>query len=821
MNGFFKKRSATLRIVGIYALVSLFWIYTSDRLLGWIVPDPQMMVNVAIYKGSFFIILTSSLLYFLMGRYNRNLADSEHALKTNEIYLRTILDTEPDCVKLLDADCNLLMMNRAGLEMIEAESLEQVKGHCMCPLLIESYRDTFSALIKQVFMGIPGTLAYEFIGLKGRRSWFETHAVPFRNEGGEIVALLGITRDITEQKKAGAILNARVRLNEIAATATLDEILKAALDEAETLTGSTIGFFHFLEDDQVTLKLQAWSTRTLSGMCTAEAEGQHYSVDSAGVWVDSIRKRKPVTHNDYASLLHKKGLPPGHVPVIRELVVPVVRKNRIDAIIGVGNKPENYTDQDVDLLSQLASIACDIALRKKAEAALKESEERWKFAIEGSGDGVWDWDILTGEAKYSRRWKEMLGYEEDDILPSNQEWLDRIHPEDQAMVAEAMRAYLSGDTKIYVVEYRLKCKDESYRWILGRGMVVSRREDGSPLRMIGTHTDITERKRVEGALEESNRKLAALSVTDGLTGIANRRHFDEVLALEHARHARSGAELSLILLDIDHFKPFNDNYGHVCGDECLRQICRVIAESTVRPADLAARYGGEEFACILPETDQLGALLIAEKIRQGILRLAIPHDWSDVAECVSASLGVVTTHCSANTKASDIVSQADELLYRAKSRGRNRLEHNEAPPRLPQSDSRHIQLLWKDDYLSGNRLIDDQHQSLFRVANELLEAVLVAAPKEEISSTVTHLLDDVSQHFRDEERILESVGYPGLDKHVAEHAELQEKSLELAERFNTDTLEVGEIFQFLVYEVVMQHMLGADQEFFPFTRNLR
>jgi diguanylate cyclase (GGDEF)-like protein len=186
--------------------------------------------------------------------------------------------------------------------------------------------------------------------------------------------------------------------------------------------------------------------------------------------------------------------------------------------------------------------------------------------------------------------------------------------------------------------------------------------------------DISARKRYEELILQKNNELERLSITDGLTNIANRRHFDEVLTNEYARHARSGAKLSLIIMDIDYFKAFNDYYGHVEGDECLRQIGRVMAVNAAREADLAARYGGEEFVYILPETDSEGAKIIAEKLLHGIRNLAIPHAKSKVSKVVTASLGVVSVTCYNGGSAVDIMTEADKLLYLAKSNGRNRVE---------------------------------------------------------------------------------------------------------------------------------------------------
>ncbi len=156
----------------------------------------------------------------------------------------------------------------------------------------------------------------------------------------------------------------------------------------------------------------------------------------------------------------------------------------------------------------LCSISTDITERKQIESALRESEFLWKFAIEGTGDGVWDWDIPTEEVTYSRRWIEMLGYTENDIQPTNKEWISHIHPDDQAHVAKLVQIYMTGNTDIYSVEFRLRCKDGSYKWILGRGMVVTRSEDGKPLRMIGTHTDISALKQVQEILQEKERMLS-------------------------------------------------------------------------------------------------------------------------------------------------------------------------------------------------------------------------------------------------------------------------------------------------------------------------
>ncbi|WP_137175127.1 sensor domain-containing diguanylate cyclase [Massilia sp. HP4] len=176
-------------------------------------------------------------------------------------------------------------------------------------------------------------------------------------------------------------------------------------------------------------------------------------------------------------------------------------------------------------------------------------------------------------------------------------------------------------------------------------------------------------------LQEHNRALTVLADNDSLTGIANRRRFEEALGQEYARAARSGAPLSLLMFDVDYFKRYNDTYGHVAGDACLRQVAQTLQDSLVRPADMAARYGGEEFVALLPDTDPAGARMVAERIRQAVMALAIPHAGNG-AGVVTISVGVYTGSASAGMAADSataLVERADALLYQAKQSGRNQV----------------------------------------------------------------------------------------------------------------------------------------------------
>jgi two-component sensor histidine kinase len=207
----------------------------------------------------------------------------------------------------------------------------------------------------------------------GSNFWAKITATSAQDSSGNATCLM-VFGDVTAHKLSAMTLAARARLLILAQSLSLADMLRATLDEAEILTDSTVGFYHFIDADQNALRLQAWSTHTTQHLCNAEGmAGQHYPVDQAGAWADCIRKGRPVIHNDYAAIPNRKGLPPGHSAITRELVVPVIRGEKIMAILGVGNKPTDYNPLDIQATSSLADLAWDITEAMQAQDALKNS----------------------------------------------------------------------------------------------------------------------------------------------------------------------------------------------------------------------------------------------------------------------------------------------------------------------------------------------------------------------------------------------------------------------------------------------------------------
>ena len=467
----------------------------------------------------------------------------------------------------------------------------------------------------------------------------------------------------------------------------------------------------------------------------------------------------------------------------------------------------------------LVIIARDIGERKKAEDRLRESEARIRAITSASKDA-----ILTMESGglitfWNPAATKVFGYTEEEVLGKDLHQLlapARYHEANKKGM-EIFR-HTGGGNAIGTTQEVEVCHKDGHEIPAELSLSAIQLQDG--WHAIGIIRDITDRKKTEAALEESNRKLEAISITDALTGIANRRRFDEVMNQEYSRHIRSGAQLSLILLDIDHFKEFNDTYGHVQGDECLRRIARIIDDCVPRPADLVARYGGEEFACILPETDIYGAVSLAEKIRINVMNRANIRDGATASEPITVSLGVVTEQCRADGSVVDVISRADERLYRAKSLGRNRVEFVSVKDaeRIEAGTGKEslVKLTWNDAFCCGNPVIDAQHRALFHKANELFDAIFADASKKDVFLIIEQLLAEVSQHFHDEQVIMEADAFPSVGQHILEHNQLLSQGGKMYQQFKRSTISVGELCHFIFYDIVLLHMLGADRIYFQF-----
>jgi PAS domain S-box-containing protein len=290
-----------------------------------------------------------------------------------------LYDFAPIGYVTLDGDGTIGQVNLSGARLLGLERSRLV-GARFGLFVSPEYRPAFNALLEKVFESQAKQVCDLTIGPeKSAPLWVHIEAVASDDGGRECRAVL---TDITERRRIEETLRFRLSLLDSSADHSLQELLQEMLDVIGALTDSPIGFCHFVEPDQNTLSLATWSTRTMKEFCSATGQGTHYPIAEAGVWVDCVRQRWPVIHNDYASLPHRKGLPPGHAPITRELVVPIIRSDLIVAVVGVGNKPTDYHDSDVQIVSHLADVAWTIIERKRAEKALQESEARSRETAE-------------------------------------------------------------------------------------------------------------------------------------------------------------------------------------------------------------------------------------------------------------------------------------------------------------------------------------------------------------------------------------------------------------------------------------------------------
>jgi PAS domain S-box-containing protein len=439
---------------------------------------------------------------------------AERALRDDRRLLQSVIDAAPDAIYAKDLEGHYWLVNEQ-VARDAGRPIEEILGRDDSAVFPPETAAAINAGDAELLRtGETVTVEFKAVDTTGRDRWFFTTKSPLLDPDGRQIGLVGVSRDITERKAQERIADARSRLLALSLTCSLDEMLGAMLTEAEDLTSSHISFCHLVGDDQVSLLLSEWSPRTKAAFCTMGSAGSHSPIDEAGVWADCVRQRKAVVHNDYAALANRQGLPAGHAQVVRELVVPVFRGNRIRAVVGVGNKTTDYGDHDIEAVTHLADLAFDIAERLRAENAMRRSERLYRtllenapFAIGVHRDGR---GLFANEAH-----RAMFGYASPEML-STLGPEDMLAPESVPIAREMLRSRSAGEPPGQEYELTGRRQDgKTFPMLLRDASVML--PDGPATILF--HFDLTEVRRAQDALRQSEEKFRVVSESS-LSGIA-------------------------------------------------------------------------------------------------------------------------------------------------------------------------------------------------------------------------------------------------------------------------------------------------------------
>jgi diguanylate cyclase (GGDEF)-like protein/PAS domain S-box-containing protein len=322
-------------------------------------------------------------------------------------------------------------------------------------------------------------------------------------------------------------------------------------------------------------------------------------------------------------------------------------------------------------------VAVVLNERRLIEQTARKSEQLYRLLAENSRDIIVLTDLDHRREYVSPAVEWILGWRPQELIGETYQQ-SIVHPDDIPAVTAMLEVLKSGGSA-KTLTYRCRKKDGSYLWMEANISLYCDRLNGEPIGYVNVVRNVSERKAAEEKLQDAYLALEALASVDALTGVANRRQFDHVLDHEWRRATRTESPLSLLLLDVDHFKLYNDIYGHLRGDSCLRQIAEAALDVIQRPGDTVARFGGEEFAVILADTDRNAALELAERIRQTVERRCLEHRGNPPGR-ITVSIGCATLIPQRGSHADSLIEVADQALYEAKRGGRNRIAVDATDP---------------------------------------------------------------------------------------------------------------------------------------------
>jgi PAS domain S-box-containing protein len=510
MGGWLFRRTIPF-LIGLPIILS--WIRTVAENHQWIEPG----LGRALLVISFIVLLVTAVGWISrsLGRLDMIRREAESQVREGAEEIKATLYGIGDGVIATDVQGHIIHMNPVAERLtgwLEAEALGRPLGEVFKLLSEESRQSAEDPVLRVLRDGKVVGLANHtlLIARDGTEIPIADSGAPVLDSTGVVARVVLVFRDQTEERRLEHLMQIRMSLVDYATDHSMDELLVRTLDDVGRMVGSPIGFYHFYDEETGNLTLQQWSTRTRNEYCKAEGQGAHYPLEMAGVWVDAVRQRRAVIHNDYASLPHRKGLPEGHAALVRELVVPVFRGERIVAVLGVGNKAADYTGKDVESVHFLADVTWSLVEGKYAEKALRDSEQRYRRLHDSLRDAYVQVDMGGRIVEHNPQYSQLLGYSGEelrsltymDLTPSK--W----HDLETRIVKEEI--LVKGHSPVYEKEYRRK--DGSLFPVELRTFLLCD-DQGKPSGMWAIVRDITERKRAEEALRLNELKYRQLIET--------------------------------------------------------------------------------------------------------------------------------------------------------------------------------------------------------------------------------------------------------------------------------------------------------------------
>ncbi len=575
-----------------------------------------------------------------------------------------IISSVGDGVTVHDQDFRIIYQNR---------TMKSIFGDCVGKLCYEAYkqaRDVCPACpVAACFSSGEVHTVERVVSIAEKTFVFETCASPVHDKSGNIVASVEVVRNSTKRKEGEErivrlknLYDALSRTNKaIMCCKDKDDLFREICRIAVDYGKLSLAVIGMLDPETGVVTPVACSGEAARYLDSLHLSAVHDREDGCGPTGIAIRGREPYVCNDFHQDPVTKPWRSGALEsgIRSSAAFPLIHEGGPFGALKVYSVQKNFFDQEiVDLLQEMAkSISFAIEnftheeTRRQAEEALRDSEEHLRLVLEGSNDGFWNWDIKTGAVDLSPHFLAMLGYARESKVSTVLAMIKLVHPADKACVLNVMYGQLSRRTSGFELELRMAKYTKEYEWLLCRGNIVSRDEQGVPLRMSGVVSNISEKKRYE-------EELKFKSTHDQLTGLYNRAYFDA----EMARVAQSRQfPISIVIADVDGLKSINDRFGHSEGDLIIKQAAQVLQQA-FRGDDVVARIGGDEFAAILQNSDAV----IAREALGRIRRFQAVVNEENSAYELNISLGSATAERS--DQLDEALKMADSRMYEYKFR---------------------------------------------------------------------------------------------------------------------------------------------------------